>query len=74
MKTSQDERNIKTFGRNIKRLRKKEKTSQAQLAFECGLPANSIARIERGEVNTSISIAYRIAEAFDVQPGELFKK
>ena len=72
---SQDEKNIKAFGRNVKAIRKKQKPkmSQAQLAYECGLPTNTIARIERGEINTGITNAYRIIETLNVNAGELFK-
>jgi len=72
VKTSQDEKNIKAFGKNVMRLRKKEGISQAQLGYESAIPANTIARIERGELNTAIANAYRIAEALNVEVGELF--
>ena len=46
--------------------------SQEYLADEVGIPTNQIGRIERGEVNTSISAANAIATALSVKVTELF--
>jgi transcriptional regulator with XRE-family HTH domain len=70
---SRDDKNILAFGRNVRKFRQQEGISQAQLAYEAGLPSNTIARIERGEMNTSVSNVFRIAAALNIEPGELFK-
>jgi transcriptional regulator with XRE-family HTH domain len=64
---------IKQVGQQIKKLRLSQGISQNQLAFESGLPINQIGRIERGEVNTSISHIFAIAEALGMSPFELLK-
>lgn len=47
--------------------------SQEQLALETGFELSQIGRIERGEVNTSISHLAAIARALGISPHELFK-
>ena len=64
---------IKQVGKQIKKIRLAQGISQSQLAYESELPINQIGRIERGEVNTSISHIYAIAEALGIEPFELFK-
>ena len=50
----------------------KQKISQSQLAFECDIELSQIARIENGKINTSIKMVFRIAEALDIKPHQLF--
>jgi transcriptional regulator with XRE-family HTH domain len=69
--SAQDKRNIKNFGRRVRFFRKKQKISQSQLAFECGLDLSQSARIERGEINTGVSNIFRIAESLNIQPKDL---
>lgn len=69
---SKDEKLLKLLGKRIKFLRKKEKISQAQLAFEAGMPRLQVSRIERGAINTGVLTLVAIAEALNVQPKELF--
>lgn len=60
------------LGKKIKQLREKEKISQTQLAFECGISQVQISRIERGEINTTVGTLSIIVEVFDVSIKELF--
>jgi transcriptional regulator with XRE-family HTH domain len=62
---------IKKVGCRIKDIRTKQGISQSQLAFESGIRINQIGRIERGEINTSLSNLYFIAKALNVNPFEL---
>lgn len=68
---SKDEKLLKLLGKRIKYLRKKEKISQAQLAFEAGIPRLQVSRIERGAINTGILTLVAIAEALNVHTKEL---
>ena len=72
MKYTRDEKAIRLLGRKVKELRKKQKISQSQLAFEANIPRMQVSRIERGEINTSISTIFAIARALDVQVKDLF--
>jgi len=68
-----DEIFIKKFGQKVKEKRKALKISQEQLAGDTGFELSQIGRIERGEINTSISHVSAIAKALHVKPEELFQ-
>lgn len=60
------------LGKRIKEIRRQQKISQDQLAFESGVSKNQISRIERGEINTGISTLFVLAEILNVPIKELF--
>lgn len=68
-----DERFIKRFGQRLRELRKEKNLSQEELAWQTGFELSQIGRIERGEINTSISHVSAIAKVLKVKPEELFK-
>ncbi|MCL4815793.1 MAG: helix-turn-helix domain-containing protein [Flavobacteriales bacterium] len=72
MKYIRREKAIKLIGKKIRDIRKTQKITQAQLAFEAGIPRNQVVNIELGKVNTSISSIIAIAEILDIHPKELF--
>ncbi len=55
----------------MRRLRVKHKLSQEKLAYDADIPINQIGRIERGEINTTLSSIYAIAKALGIQPKDL---
>jgi transcriptional regulator with XRE-family HTH domain len=63
---------IKAFGVRVKKLRKQQHLTQKQLAFEVGISDIQIRRIERGEINTSLSVIVGISQTFSVSLKELF--
>lgn len=63
---------MKKFGLNLRAIRKAKGFSQEQLAGDTGFELSQIGRIERGEINTSISHVASIAKALKVKPEELF--
>lgn len=63
---------IKAFGINLKKLRTENKVSQEELANSSDIPISQIGRIERGEINTTISTAYAISKALEIDIKELF--
>ena len=67
-----DDKFIKKFGLKLRELRKAKGVSQEQLAGDTGFELSQIGRIERGEVNTSISHIAAIAKALKITPKELF--
>ena len=73
MKYSRDDKGVKDFGKNLKKVRRSKKVTQEQLAYATGLELSQIGRIERGVINTSISNVFLIAKALDVHPLELWK-
>jgi len=64
---------IKAFGKNLKKHRNLVGLSQENLAIDADIPISQVGRIERGEVNTTISTAYVLAKALKIEVFELFK-
>ncbi|WP_298238404.1 helix-turn-helix transcriptional regulator [uncultured Algibacter sp.] len=64
---------IKSFGKNLSALRKKAELTQEDLANDADIPLSQVGRIERGEVNTTISTVYVLAKALDIKVTELFR-
>jgi len=73
MKYKRNDKGIKDFGTNLKKIRRAKNVTQEQLAFDTGLELSQIGRIERGVINTSISNVFEIANALDIAPVELWK-
>ncbi len=65
---------LKTVSRNIRNLRHKLDVSQLKLAEKIDCHLNHIARIERGQVDPSLSMLYRISKALCVSLPELLIK
>jgi transcriptional regulator with XRE-family HTH domain len=63
---------IKEFGLNLKKIRLEKNFTQEVLAYSSDLPISQIGRIERGEINTTISTVKAIAKALEIHPKELF--
>jgi transcriptional regulator with XRE-family HTH domain len=59
------------FGKKLRALRVSRKLSQEALANDSDIPINQIGRIERGEVNPSLSTLYSIAKALKIKLTEL---
>ena len=57
---------IADFKENLKKIRKAKNVTQNQLAFLIGKTRLTIARYENGEINPSLKIIKRIADALDV--------
>jgi len=56
----------------VREIRLQKGLSQEQLAYDTDLHLSQIGRIERGEINTSISFVFLFAKALKVQPGDFF--
>jgi transcriptional regulator with XRE-family HTH domain len=59
---------------NVRRLRHARKWTQEALAEKAQLSSRYIGAIERANVSARVSVIGRIAEAFGVEPAELFKR
>jgi transcriptional regulator with XRE-family HTH domain len=69
---SSNKKFLKALGKRIKELRKKQKISQAQLAFETDMPKKQITRIEAGRHDTSVGNIFAIASALNIELRELY--
>jgi len=63
----------KTFGRNVRRVRKERGLSQEALADEVGLAVTYVGQIERGIRNPTLEIVERLARALKVKPLDLLQ-
>jgi transcriptional regulator with XRE-family HTH domain len=62
---------LKAFGENLRKVREKKDYSQRKLAELAGINFTQIGKIERGEINTTLSTVYAIAKALEIQPAKL---
>lgn len=62
---------IKQLGLRLRKLRIRIKLSQEELAFSADIPISQIGRIERGEINVTVSTLYAIAKALNTHPKNL---
>lgn len=59
------------FGKKVREVRRRQKLTQDQLAYESDISKNQISRIERGQINTGLSTIVKLAEVLGVHPKEL---
>lgn len=67
-----DDKGIKQLGKKLKKLRLEQKVTQSQLAYEAGISREQIGRIEKGEINTSVSNVFALAKALNVELKDVF--
>ena len=63
----------KKLGLRIAKLRKARGWSQLEYASRCGISANYVGNIERGEYNPTIIVIEKLALGLDITISELFK-
>lgn len=63
---------IKAFGKRLREIRTLKKMTMQELADLSDIEYSQISRIERGVINTSLSIILTIAKALEIDPKELF--
>jgi len=63
---------IKAFGRRLRDLRISNGLSQEQLANEAEIPLSQVGRIERGEINPTLSTINALASALKTTIPNLF--
>ncbi|OOG76449.1 helix-turn-helix domain-containing protein [Algoriphagus sp. A40] len=67
-----DQEFIEKVGKKIVSIRNRKRITQEELMDRTGLTLSQVGRIERAEVNTSISMIALIAKGLQVKPKELF--
>ena len=53
----------RTLGGNVRRLRRERKLSQEALAFEAEIDRTYVSQIERGVINPSLLVLWKVASA-----------
>jgi DNA-binding XRE family transcriptional regulator len=66
-----DEKVLLAFGKNLKRLRKKQNFTQEELAYSSDISLSQIARIETGKINPTVCTLIIIAKTLKIKPIEL---
>ena len=59
------------LGSKVIELRKKHKLTLDQLAATSGVSRSMLSQIERGQANPTLTVTFRIAQAFHMSIGEL---
>lgn len=62
------------MAKNLRRVRHDRKLTQEELADRAGLSMRYVGAIERGDVSASVTVLGQIADALEIEPGELLKK
>jgi len=73
MNVHRDNEFLRKFGKNLRRIRQEGKFSQEALSDLAEVPRSQIARIERGEVNPTITTVKKFAEALQIDIQFLFQ-
>lgn len=68
----QNEKIRQELGEKIKIAREKANLTQEELANKAGMSSNYFAKIERGEINTTILKFYKIKKALNVEASDIF--
>ena len=63
---------VQLIGRKLRRLRKKQRLTQADLASRIGIHQSDLSRMERGEYRVSLDTLLRLLGEFQVGIGEFF--
>ena len=71
MKHYRDQDFIERVGKRVVEIRKRKNISQEDLIERTGLTLSQIGRVERAEINTSISMIALIANSLGVHPCEV---
>lgn len=67
-----DQSGLKAFGNQLKKIRKERGFTQKQLAFEAGIVFTQIIRIEKAQINPTLSTVFTLSRTLDVPLRELF--
>lgn len=74
VRVQQNDDYLKWLGNNLKQRRIKSEMSQQELADNANVAKSTIQRIEKGELNPTITVLLKINEAFGSDICELIKR
>jgi len=63
---------VKALGRRVIELRNAKNLSQEELANLADIPVNQVGRVERGEINTTVSTIFAISKALKIRVVDLY--
>ena len=62
---------LKAFGTNLKKIRKAKLLSYRQLSHNCNIDYSDISKIEKGEINITLTTMNDLASGLEVHQKEL---
>jgi transcriptional regulator with XRE-family HTH domain len=71
MITPADKKVLKTFGDNLRKLRKEKGLSLREMSYACSIDNSKIAKIEKGMINITFTTLLQLAVALEAQPSVL---
>jgi transcriptional regulator with XRE-family HTH domain len=73
MISNKDTKFLKAFGNNLRRIRESKEMSQEAVSLKMGTTPSQVGRIERGEINPTVSTLKVLADALGLQIADLFQ-
>lgn len=67
-----DEKGLRAFAKQLKKVRKEKGFTQEELAHVSGLTLSQIARIETAAINPTLSTVFKIIRTLNISPAEMF--
>jgi transcriptional regulator with XRE-family HTH domain len=68
---STDKKTLKKFGALVGKLRKEQNLSLRELSYACNIDYSKIGKIEKGQVNITLTTLLDLAKGLNVDPSEL---
>lgn len=70
---NRDQKYIKAFGDNLRKLRLSKDLGQEELAHRCDIPLSQVGRLERGERSPTLSTILILARGLGIDPSVLLE-
>jgi transcriptional regulator with XRE-family HTH domain len=64
---------VEVLANNLRQHRLRCNLTQEKLAYIAEIEYSQVSRIERGLVNTSVSVIFALARALEIKPGQLLE-
>ena len=71
MITPSDKKALKKFGENLRKIRNEKDFSLREMSYACSIDNSKIAKIEKGQINITLTTLLQLAVALDVHPSSL---
>jgi len=68
-----DKKALKRFGERLHMLREKRGLSLRELSYACNIDYSKISKIEKGQVNITVTTVLELSRGLDIEAAELFR-
>ena len=73
MITPADKKLLKKFGENLRNLRTQKGFSLREMSYACSIDNSKIAKIEKGQINITLTTLLQLAGALEIHPSSLLE-